>query len=307
MALTAPPAPIAIEMVADPNPDAAEIRALVDACSLAAGGGACVVGAMPDDAPPRATAIVTFTGGVAGVRVEVVGSAGEATRAARTVTFRAEDPIAERFRAAGLIVAGLVLGTDAGPPDEAAERSVPSPALPPANTDETARVPVAMVHVSAGAGEGGGRPWWQGEMGGDFAIGGALFASIAGLYARTMSRDGQGIEDQRSSLAVGLGGALSLFRDRLQLRVRAQGAVVEVRADIVQPGTGRQGAGDRTLPGAGGELELIAPLGRNLGVFVRDRFDFWGSGTRLRVDGGSVETIGSWLDAASVGLNVRLP
>jgi hypothetical protein len=106
---------------------------------------------------------------------------------------------------------------------------------------------------------------------------------------------------------AGLGVCLPLVRQRLELRARAGGELAEVRADIVQPATGRQGAGDRTLAGAVGEIELVFPLGPRVGIFARDRFDFWGSDTTLRVDGQPVEAIGAWLDGASLGLNVSLP
>ncbi len=283
-------APIAIELIANPTPDAAEVRALLDACSNAAGPGGCVLGA-PDGAA-QATAIVRFSPGLDAVRVEVVPGAS------REVAFRADDPVTERFRAAGLVAAGLVVAASGPPP------VLPESAAPSANAT---RIPVALVHLGGGVGYGSERAWWEGAIGADFALGSPLFLSVGGLVAHTASRDASGIVQQRAALAAGLGVAAPLVRDRLELRARAEVEVTELHAAIVQPGTGREGEGDRTLVGAGGEIELVFPVAERFGFFVRDRFDVWGSDTALRVDGRSVETLGAWQDSAIVGLNVRLP
>ena len=297
-------APIAIELIADPAPGAAEVRTLLDACSNAAGAGGCVLGT-PPDVTPQATAVVTFAAGLSVVRVEILTPDTAAPRASREVAFRPADPAGERFRAAGLIAAGLVAGTDTRGAEPAPFEAPPVAVVP------APPAAVALVHLGAGAAYGSDRLWWQGAVGGDFTVAGPLFLTIGGVYARAPSRDDEGVLAQRTALAGGLGVAIPLVRDRLELRARAAIELVVLHADVVEavapPVTSREGAGDRTLVGAAAEIELVFPVAEGFGVFVRDRFDDWGGDTTLRVDGRPIEVLGAWLDGVTAGLNVRLP
>jgi hypothetical protein len=290
--------PIAIELVADPPAGAEAARSLLDACATAAGPAGCV---LEDEASPapRAHVLVVFSEGDLRLRVEVLSPVAEgASRPSRVATFRLEDPLQERFRAAGLIVAGLVAGEGAGPErTEGASESAPRSPIAPE--------PVSL-RLGVGAGATAERSWGLALLGADLRIAGPLRVALDGGYAHTWSRDASGIAEARLSFGVGPAVALPLVPG-LELRARLEGELQQLRADVVQPSTGREDASGRTLGGLATEADLQVSLGGGLELFAGDRLDFWGSRTTVRVQNAPIETIGGWLDVAVAGLNVRLP
>jgi hypothetical protein len=215
----------------------------------------------------------------------------------RVATFRAEDPMPERFRAAGLIAAGLVTSESAR-----ADGLSGAPAA-----EGTLVASEVLLRAGVGTGVTDERSWAYAQFGTDFRVAGPFDVGLDVGYARTWSRDTSGITQQRLSFGAGPGIALPLVPRRLELRARIEGELQQLRADVTQPSTGRQDASGRTLVGLAGEVDLDIPLGAGLELFLGDRVAGWGSATSVRVQNVPVETIGSWLEVAIVGLNVRLP
>jgi hypothetical protein len=296
-------APIAIELVADSTSDSETSRALVEACSDAAGAGGCILGApLDDDTPPRARVVVVFFDGSARVRVSLVAT-GSGSGVSREAVFHDGDPTRERFRAAGLIAAGLVAAAEAtaAEPVTGAEASGPAPRESPASVGRT------LVRVGGGIGWTTERPWIYGQLGADFMVAPPFVVSLSGGYGRTWSRDDAGIAEQWASFGAGPGVAVPLFGSPWSLHARVEAEVQRVVADVTQPSTGLQDEGGRTFVGVGAALEIVFPVAGGLGFFLGDRVDFWGSRTAVRVAGVPVESIGTWLDTATVGLTVRIP
>jgi len=277
-------------------------RALVDACSSAAGAGGCQIG--PEGpAPARARVAVSFGPGDAGVRVIVVAppasTAALSARSARShdVTFRDDDPVVERYRAAGLVVAGVVADLDGVEATHAAaSEAIPSDARPG-----------VFVRIGGRAGAGDSRPWAGAELGADLVVAGRAFVSLSGSHDQTWSRDGRGVSEQRTAFGVGVGWATPVVPDRLFLRMRVELALDEIRATVHQPSTGREDAGDRALPGLGAGAELACPLAGVVGVFAGGRLAWWGSDTTVRIEGQPADIIRAWDATAAVGVDVRLP
>jgi len=298
-------APIAIELVADPVPDAQASRALLDACSDAAGPGGCVFGAPGDrSTPARARVVVVFLEGDVRLRVELVAPPSGAG-VSRQAAFRPEDPVRERFRAAGLIAAGLVAGSEltgdrliSETTDRAAEPEMPGPFAP--------RRASAVVMASGGAGFTAERSWGFIQLGADLAVAGPLTLALSGGYAHTWTRDSDGIAEQRATFGIGPGVAQPLGQ-RLELRARVGAQVQQLRADVVQPVTGREDEGGRTLVGVGAEADLAFLIAPGVAVFAGDRLDFWGGSTTVNVAGAPKEAIGSWFDAVTLGMDLRFP
>lgn len=144
-------------------------------------------------------------------------------------------------------------------------------------------------------------------IGADFVVARPLAVSLSGGYGKTASRDAAGIAEQRISFGAGPGLFAPLVGGRLELGARVEAELQQVGADVIQPSTGRQDDGGRTLVGVGAEVDLAFPVAGGVGVTLGDRIDVWGSQTTVYVAGRPAEAIGAWLDTAIVGLNVRLP
>jgi hypothetical protein len=297
-------APIVVELAASEPVDPDLSRALVDACGAAAGAGGCVI---EGDEPiePRARVVVSFSVADAAVRVEVLTPIADGAPRSREVSFRDDDPRIERFRAAGLIAAGLVsdlaTGAQAASPSPTPTASVP--VEPPGGGIEPPSV--VAVRLGAQTGWNGARPWGGAELGADFAVTGPAFVALTGSYDQTWARDPDGITAQRAALGIGVGVATALG-DRLEMRVRVGLDLQELRASIRQPSTLLEDSAGRTLRGIDAGVDLVLPLTRSLGLFGGGRVDWSGGETTVRVQGSSAETVGAWMLSVALGLNVRL-
>lgn len=143
------PVPVVVVEIAPPNAPVELARSLVAACSGAIDQGRCsLVADEPDDVVPRAIAIVSWDGAEhLRVRIEVgIRRAERAQWLSRTMSFRAEDDPAERWKAAGLTVATLV--GEVVPPSQSAVRpdDARKPAGPPPARSTSA--PVDTAHAS---------------------------------------------------------------------------------------------------------------------------------------------------------------
>jgi hypothetical protein len=294
-------APIVVELAATaPSVVDPELsRALIDACSAAAGPGGCVVEADPG-LEPRARVLVTFGAAGERVRVELEAPSAGAGRS-REVSFRDDDPRLERFRATGLVVAGLV--ADLSAPEPPAEAPVASSVVTERTVPQLQRR--VLVRLEGHSGWNGARPWGGVALGADLSLAGQVFLALSGAYDQTWTRDSRGISAQRAAFGLGAGVAMPLVADRLELRVRVALELEELRASIVQPGTLREDDAGRTLAGFEAGVDLVAPITANLDAFCGARADGWGGNTTVRVAGAPDEVIGAWMMAIAAGLNVR--
>jgi hypothetical protein len=297
-------APIVVELAwsasnASADPDLS--KALIDSCSAAAGPGGCVL----DDPEPiesRARVVVTFAAAYAWVRVEVLAPIAGIEGRSRQITFRDDDPRLERFRAAGLIAAGLV--SDVANGDAAEAPPAPPPSEREPTTPEEPRGRVAL-HLGAQSGWNDSRPWAGAAFGADFNVAGPAILVLAGSYDQTWMRDSRGISGQRAAIGAGGGIVAPLIADRLELRVRMALDLQQVRASIVQPSTGREDQGHRTATGVETGVDLILPIATGLDAFCGGRFDWWGGTTMVHVEGAPAETLGAWMASFAAGLVVR--
>jgi hypothetical protein len=326
-------APICIELVADPPPEPDLVHTLVDSCSGAAGGAGCVLD--PNSrAPADARVRVTFEAGYARARVEAAST--DRTPHAKDVVFREQDPAVERFRATGLVVAGLVSGlrgqrhaaasaleTRAEEPPTADEAPVAdgrpdgSNALPPS---APAVVPSAERSPTPERRDRG--PVWSAaallnvtttepsiglRFAVDVPIGNTLgFLTLSVSHEQTLRSDANGVAEQQQGLGLGGGLALPLMA-RLTLRLPLEFEIEHLRAFVVQPNTGRQDAGSRVMVALDLGADVVGSFGDRFGVFV-GAFGTWRSeATDIRVAGRVVTTIAPLQLSAATGLNVRFP
>jgi hypothetical protein len=295
-------APIVVELAATaPSVVDPELsRALIDACSAAAGPGGCAVEADPG-LEPRARVLVTFGATGERVRVELEAPSAGAGRS-REVAFRDDDPRLERFRATGLVVAGLV--ADVSAPEPPAELPVAPHVLSERTVSQLPQRRV-LVRLEGQSGWNGARPWGGVALGADLSLTGQVFLALSGAYDQTWIRDSRGISAQRAAFGLGGGVAAPLVADRLELRVRVSLELEELRASILQPGTLREDAAGRTLAGFEAGVDLVAPITGSLDAFCGGRADGYGGNTTVRVAGAPDEVIGAWMVAIAAGLNVR--
>jgi hypothetical protein len=296
------PLPIALEVVASPAPDSTATRALVEACANAAGPGGCVLSASPD-VRCRARVVVTIAPDGMLARLEVLDTTNVASPAldpdgarSREIAFRDQDPPIERFRAAGLVAAGLVADLESHTLLETA----PEPTW--------RRAPaVATLRLGVVTGWDAARPWGGAEVGVDLGIGDRWFVALSSGYQQTWKRDASGVVEQRVAFGAGAGGVASIANGHLELRARLALVVQELRASIVQPGTGREDAGDRKLAGVEAGLDLVCPVTEGFGLFAGAQAAFWADDTAVNVEGRKVENLGPWIYGFVAGGMVRWP
>jgi hypothetical protein len=292
-------APIVVELASSEAVEPDLSRALVDACSAAAGGDGC---ALDGDASiaPRARVVVSFSSADAGVRVEVLAPLADGGPRSREVSFRDDDPRIERFRAAGLIVAGLVSDLVLREPPTSPVSPPPPTATPPADLRSA-----VVVRLGGQTGWNGARPWAGAELGADLAVRGPTFVALSGSYDQTWARDSSGITAERTALGLGAGVAASVA-DVLEVRVRVELDLQELRASIRQPSTLREDSAGRTLRGIETGVDLVLPITHSVGVFGAGRIDWLGGETTVRVQGSPTEIVDAWMFSITLGVNVRL-
>ena len=298
-------APIVVELAASDAVDPGLSRAL-RRCVHGRGraGAGCVAEGDASERSSSARGRLVLERPTPGVRIEVLTPIADGSPRSREVSFRDDDPMIERFRAAGLIVAGLVSDLTTGVHAEPATPPAPSAAPEAVSTG----VPPGSAVVVRLAGETGGnstRPWAGAELGADLTVTGPAFVALSGSYDQTWARDLRGIAAQRAALGVGAGVAIALA-DRLEMRVRLELDMQELRASIVQPSTLLEDSAGRMLWGVDAGADLVFPLTGGLGMFGGGRADWWGGQTTVRVQSSPAETLDAWMLSVSLGLYVRL-
>ena len=162
-----------------------------------------------------------------------------------------------------------------------------------------------VVRLGGQTGWNGARPWAGAELGADLAVRGPTFVALSGSYDQTWARDSSGIAAERTALGLGAGVAASVA-DVLEVRVRVELDLQELRASIRQPSTLREDSAGRTLRGIETGVDLVLPITHSVGVFGAGRVDWLGGETTVRVQGSPTEIVDAWMLSITLGVNVRL-
>jgi hypothetical protein len=299
------PAPILIDVVAVPPPGPELAKALVTSCSSAAGGGGCALTVEDGSPEVRARVVVTFDADYARMRVQATRGANAGRW--REVTFRDGDPTVERFRSAGLVVAGLVAEV------ENAERENGAPpvgALAPSEPEVHPAASRETVELSARARLGWTniRPWAGVAVGTSIPLSRSrFFLTGTAAYDHTWEAGAQGISEQRLALGAGAGVAVPLVDGHLSARPALELELQDVGAMVRDAATGRTDGGGRFLLGLTGRVDLLVPLGPALGIVGGGELAWLGDSTMVRVHDQVAAIIPAWMYGVSLGLDVRLP
>jgi hypothetical protein len=233
--------------------------AIIDACNRALGEPRCVIEGSPD--APRTARIPTQTPPITRVRVALSGAeleraaiafeAGGVLGPVRILDFEDSDPLEERYRAIGLVIAARLLEEAAVARNQplVEERPQPPPPAPRRFGLETA--------LFLG----------QGLDAGDYRWGlrtralARPFASvpISALFGVRLGTAGSS-SDQPSmrwvSLAPGVQAAVPIARDLFELQLHAEGALQFVHASLEDPATGADDGGSARRTGAIAGVQL---------------------------------------------------
>ncbi|AUX29032.1 MULTISPECIES: hypothetical protein [Sorangium] len=218
-------APIVVDIASGPAVHGELPALLIEACSRAAGGGGCALGdPKRTGTPVRALAVVWLEGpDHRRLRVDVasVGAAG-GTLSSREIEFREEDPLPDRYRTAGLLVAALS-SERAGAPVAGAPVDAAS-----ADAEQAAEAPPPRPlgwFIGAGGLAGNGLEGGPASAGG-WAMALALdrrsgfFGTLSASYATTLREPAPGLSVQW--LGLGVGGGIAAPVAPLDVLVRAR-------------------------------------------------------------------------------------
>jgi hypothetical protein len=313
------PAPVVIEIAPNPAREQDFAQALVDGCSRARGAGGCVLGTTEMvSGEVRAWVIVSFWDGYSRVRIEAVTPSPDTRARARELSFRDEDPLPERFRATGLVAAGLVSDLEAatprGPPDADGARAPAVEAQPrgadkaPERSDRPARASSLALSAAGLLGLDGLRPRVGVWLGADVPLGAsAAYATWSVSYEETWRPDERGITESFAGVALGAGARTPRVVRALALRGWAQLELEDLHVSILQPGTGRHDSGNRIMLGAVAGGDVIWPLDETVGVFSGARVAWLGGDTTIRVQDKPAAVLPGWAVSLALGLDLRLP
>jgi len=273
------PAPI---VVVEGLPRTADSRlAVLSACSDALKHRSCVAAEEQDrGAPPSATAVIAWPDGN-GRHVRVTLERSEAVvsrRVERDTRFADQDPMVERWRTIGLVIAALVGETEVPAYVSSAPEARQSVA------QGASAGPRAWLGLSALAGPGldDGSMRLGGAVHGAVALSSTFFLQGSTSYARRPLGERE-IDVRWTTLALGGGAATRLASIDLALRLRLE-LILEYLHASSAPGAAVSGGGSRVSPGirCGGDVLWPAkgPLGMTLG------FSVWSlpGGTSIEID-----------------------
>ena len=269
------PVPVVLVELAPPDAPPALSDVLVSACSRAVAEGRCsLVAGVDDDVVLQAAAIVSWEGTESlRVRVEVGIRRSERSQwHSRRMSFRAEDDLAERWKAVGLTIATLV--GEVVPPAPAA--STPLPARPPvpvpiphAVRDRTTPSPSPSKPPPA-------RPLW---------------IEGAGLI-------GRGLEAKSWRMGASLAVGYDIFDAPLVPYVAASRATQVLGSNATSASWTTTGVG----------LVYVAPLTPTLGLRTRGEMFAQRIGVSAHPEGEAASDSGAqWVGGAKLGLDIIVP
>ncbi|WP_437490800.1 hypothetical protein WME75_14395 [Sorangium sp. So ce1014] len=232
-------APIVVDIASGPAVHGELPALLVEACSGAAGGGGCALGDPKRTGTPiRALAVVWLDGpDHRRLRVDVASlGAPEGTLSSREIEFREEDPLPDRYRTAGLLVAALAAERAAAPappdPPPAPEDAEPAAGAPPPR-------PLGWF-VGAGGLAGSGLDGGPARAGA-WVMATALdrrsgfFGVLSASYATALGEPAPGVSVQWLALGGGGGIAAPIAPLDALARARIEGTVDWVMASPRDP------------------------------------------------------------------------
>ena len=309
-------APIVVDIAPPLAQESEFAQALVESCSRAIGPGGCVLRSEETRVEEaRALVTISFSDAYARVRVVAAEPARRDLDSTREISFRGGDPLLERFRAAGLVAAGLVSEADAAAAADATPEVIEAPPTPDTVTTPP---PVPLPEPPPTAYP----TWWAGgllgvdrlrprlgaSMGADIPVLRSIaFVAASASYEQSLYSDRNGITETREQVGLGLGLRVPLVANAVVLRGWTQFEVGNLQASVRQPGTGQQDTSGRVVVGPGAGLDVLWPMTRGFGLFAGARGVWWSSDTRVRVQGATVTTISGLAFALTLGLDVRFP
>jgi hypothetical protein len=273
-------------------------RALLAACNASLVYGRCELEGSAEE-PEAVRAQVLWLDGDLGADIQVFLGTPPLQR---TLHFKQEDPLVERWRAVGLIIATLTevrrtemvsaqTAEDVQPPVEEAPveptPAEPTPAdlrqTPPALTVVPPPMPVPSVPPAAAPGSSGWARWWELGATASPALGGArgqlgvwagfrqqlgalpMLGVLEASWASGLERPG-GVELRMISGSAGVGAFLA--RDGWQPRVRAELLGERRSASVVDDATGERGEGARTVIGGRVGADFLYGTWSRLGLLL---------------------------------------
>ncbi len=331
--------PVAVE-IAPPNAPRAHVAVLLAACSRAVAEADCVLAADAAPTGARAVAIVTWHS-EAEVLIEVgLRVDGAPIWRSRSMTFRAGDDTAERWRAVGFTLGTLARGAQRQEPAPSTEEpressrleaKEPTPAPAPSKASQNRRAderrsssepeaepdtaqgepreltpaaPVAVSQFALDVGVRGG-PVWDGMR-----VGGVVRARLP-LYGwlRTIAAASY---TQRSTQEMGLGGQWLTFALGAGAfaanRHGELGASIDARLEYLNAtakNSAREQSGVLRRFGAGLTLSAAWTPAAPIGLFVAGDFAFVGSRTDVNVSERVVQSEPALRGALEAGARLR--
>jgi hypothetical protein len=234
--------------------------AIIDACNRALGGPRCVIEGSPDAAqavvepgkPPPITRVRVALSSAELERAAIAFEAGGRLGPSRILEFADGDPMEERYRAIGLVIASRLLE------EEALRRNEPlvRERIPPPQPPKLKRFGFETALLVGQGLDTGDLRWGLRTR--------ALVRPVASIPVSLLMAVRLGFSgaaaDQPSmrwtGLGLGLQGAVPLITDALYLELHAEGALQFVHASLEDPATGEQDDGDATRTGAIGGAQL---------------------------------------------------
>ena len=260
---------------------------LASSCSEAARPRTCVVAS---DAPPQAATARVVWASASVARVEVDPAPGRSAIITRSITFRAEDGIDDRWQSLGLVLGALL-----------ADNAPARPEAPPRR-----RSPLVWID--------GGVELGNGLDPGPLRRGGWLRAgfrppglpAFLGIGAGYALSDGAAhdVEPAWTTLAVGVGLTWTLEPLHLAVRPRADLIAEHLVAEIGPPN--RSDSGSRWIPGGAASLELVWPSRSTVSVVAGGEARFVSGGTAVHVGREKVASFPALGSSVLVGLEVTL-
>jgi hypothetical protein len=256
-------------------------RALLEACNASLVYGRCELEGSAEE-PEAVRAQVIWLEGDLGADIQVFLGTPPLQR---TLHFKQEDPLVERWRAVGLIIATLteVRHTEM----VSAQAAEPAPAeprrTPPALTVVPSPMRVPVVPLAAATKSTSWARWWELGAMASPALGGArgqlgvwagfrqqlgalpMLGVLEASWASGLERPG-GVELRMISAAAGVGAFL--VRDGWQPRVRAELLGERRSASVVDDATGERGEGARTVIGGRVGADFLSPAWSRLSLLL---------------------------------------
>jgi hypothetical protein len=274
-----------------------ELRgALLSSCSDALKHRACVAGDEPyrEAEAPAATAIIALPDGTdRHVRISLERlDVNPHRRSERDTRFASEDPIIERWRTTGLVVAALMGESEISPESARADDRTPSATVHP---DRGLGFMAVTAQVGPGLDDGTVRV-------GAALRGGLTFRSPVAFLAfsvgHTVRPSEPGMSVSWTTLGAGAGARAVVSGADLGLRVRVEVLLEYLQANSASGGA-LSGGGSRVLPGLSGGVDVVWPASSPIAMTAG--FSVWSlsGGTAIRLD---QEKIGSsrWLSYAGL-------